>query len=171
MLQRCYMDLIIVVFAVGIVSLLLTVPLSLVGNLLAPKLRDWYSTTSQKRLRTRIESLSNQLSESEREWTFTEAEWAQYRITTQAIAVLCVLANCAFASAFLIFLVTDRLLFTRTHMLHSGEMVFLPCLGYTISLLYYRFVSRSQEWHRRMRTDQGREELKQQLAHLTAKLT
>ena len=41
-------------FAVGMLALLLAVPLSVVANLLTPKLRNWYSTTSLKRVEKRL---------------------------------------------------------------------------------------------------------------------
>lgn len=52
---------------VSICALILAIPLSIVGNLLTPKLRDWYSTTSEKRLQARIAKLNSQLKESEQE--------------------------------------------------------------------------------------------------------
>jgi hypothetical protein len=70
---------------IGVSALILTVPLTIVGNLLTPKLRDWYSTTSEKRLRARIATLTSQLVQSAREWTFTTVEWLQYKTNARAI--------------------------------------------------------------------------------------
>jgi hypothetical protein len=39
------------------------------------KLRDWYSTRTQNKLRQRIADLEARLERSEKEWTFTPAEW------------------------------------------------------------------------------------------------
>jgi len=85
-------------YFLSIILFVLSFPLGIVGNLLAPKLRDWYATTSQMRLRARIDFLSNELRKSEQLWTFSEAEWAQFRTRTRAIQMFCIIAGCVFWS-------------------------------------------------------------------------
>jgi hypothetical protein len=63
---------------IGVAALILAVPLAIIANLLTPRVRDWYSTTSQRRLRNRIAALGKRLEDSECGWTFTPAEWETY---------------------------------------------------------------------------------------------
>ncbi len=83
-----------VALTVSVVALFLTIPLSIVGNLLTPRVRTWYSTTNQKRLLNRIEQLQYRLFQTHREWTFSPAEWEMYRFT--AVTVLSVIAFITF---------------------------------------------------------------------------
>lgn len=62
--------------AVGIVALFLAVPLTILGNILTPHVREWYSTTSSKRLQRRIAQIEATLSLAKTAWTFTQPEWA-----------------------------------------------------------------------------------------------
>jgi hypothetical protein len=84
------MDLNKIGLAVGVLAFILAIPLAVIANLLTPKVRDWYSTTSLKRINRRLIELAVRLKTSEGLWTFTPAEWEIYRAgfrRTQASAI------------------------------------------------------------------------------------
>jgi hypothetical protein len=60
-------------------AVFLAIPLSVVANLLTPRVQSWYGTTSQTRLRKRLRKLEVELLISEQGWTFTPSEWAAYK--------------------------------------------------------------------------------------------
>ena len=60
---------------ITVLAVVLAVPLSVVANLVTPKIRDWYSSTSEKRLRRRITELELKLRSYEIEWVFSPADW------------------------------------------------------------------------------------------------
>jgi hypothetical protein len=51
---------------VGIASFLLAVPLAVLANILTPKVRDWWASTSQKRRARRYKQLGTQISNYEK---------------------------------------------------------------------------------------------------------
>jgi hypothetical protein len=57
-----------------LVALFLTLPLAIIGTLLAPKVEDWMAATSKRSLATRIEYLEAQIAEMEKEPPLTEPE-------------------------------------------------------------------------------------------------
>src|ERR1700678_1516272 len=59
-----------------VVAVALAVPLSVAANLLTPRIRDWYSTTTQRRLRKRLSALEQEYEDVENEplWSRAEAE-------------------------------------------------------------------------------------------------
>jgi hypothetical protein len=61
------------------VAVLLSIPLSVLANILTPKIRDWWTAhTGQPRLNKRIQALQHGLHVAEEEWCFTHAEWEIY---------------------------------------------------------------------------------------------
>lgn len=46
-----------VALVVSVAALVLTVPLAIAANLLTPRIRDWYSTTTNRRLTKRLAAL------------------------------------------------------------------------------------------------------------------
>src|ERR1700730_6723738 len=68
------MDLNTLALTISVVALALTVPLSIAGNLLTPRIRDWYSTTTSRRLKKRIEALERELESVKDQALFSGAE-------------------------------------------------------------------------------------------------
>jgi predicted PurR-regulated permease PerM len=171
-----------IALVISIAALVLALPLGIVGNILTPKLRDWYSTTSQKRLRARIATLSAQLAKSEQQWTFTEAEWAQFKTNAIAIVIFCLLAICVFCVTVvitaLISTLGDRLFAlldkNRPPRIHGFLSVFaltiFSFIGYSLSVAFVFYLKNASSTHLLMHTTEGREKLKKQIAQLTAKL-
>ncbi len=61
---------------VSCLALLLSTPLSILGNILTPKVRDWWAVnTGRQRLEKRIRTLQEKLRVTEESWCFTDAEW------------------------------------------------------------------------------------------------
>jgi len=50
---------------IGILAIVLTIPLSLVANLMTPSIKNWWAARSTASLRKRIDKLENQLAEYE----------------------------------------------------------------------------------------------------------
>lgn len=87
------MNLTTIGFVVTVLAVLLAVPLSVAANLLTPKVRDWYSTTSQKRLKKRLAALKPQLALATLAWTFTPAEWALFVSNFRATVFLLTISH------------------------------------------------------------------------------
>ena len=69
-------------FILSCLALILAVPLSVLGNVLTPKIRDWWAAnTGQQRLNKRIQALQEKLYVAESDWCFTHAEWEIYEET------------------------------------------------------------------------------------------
>jgi len=64
---------------VSCVALFLTIPFAIFGNILTPKVRDWWAAnTGRQRLEKRIRTLQEKLRIAEESWCFTDAEWEIY---------------------------------------------------------------------------------------------
>jgi hypothetical protein len=79
------MDVNKIALVLAIVALILMYPVGVFANLTSPRIRDWYSTRSQKGLRERIVELEQRLERSRSTWTFTPAEEEMYRLSRSAL--------------------------------------------------------------------------------------
>jgi hypothetical protein len=166
------MDLNKIGLAVGVLALMLAIPLAVVANLLTPRVREWYSTTSSKRLKQRIAELEEKLGQSEQEWTFTQGEWAVFSqgfvagssILT-SIALLCTFLGLAIAAT----------IKTLIHVVHGKIDIILLLLlalnGYSTSMFFaIRLLTRrSRAWE--LHTTMGRDYLSHEVERLRAILT
>jgi hypothetical protein len=163
------MDLNRIGFAVGIIALFLAIPLAIVANLLTPLVRDWYSTSSQRRLHERLAKLQERLRSSEQGWTFTPAEWQIYR-DTGLIARIALAAFHGIFTIVLLLLILYRDVLRTTIKTHSTwnywELVLLVLLMYSFNIfLAIRFLRRYDR-SRTMHSTIGREDLTKEIARL-----
>jgi hypothetical protein len=64
---------------VSCLAFFLAIPLSILGNILTPRVRDWYAANAgRQRLEKRISTLQGKLHIAEESWCFTDAEWEIY---------------------------------------------------------------------------------------------
>jgi len=177
------MDMNKVSLIIGTSALILAVPLSIVGNLLTPKLRDWYSATSEKKLQARIAALMRQLRQSEQEWTFTTVEWIQYRTNARAIQTFFWLFGCIFMSVILTIEIltlelTDYITklgknapFSNHGLIATAVVISIgPFVGNLLVGAFLNPQKANYQENRLMHSNEGREELRRQIAHLSTKL-
>jgi hypothetical protein len=153
------MDLNKIGLMVGILALMLAIPLAVVANLLTPRVREWYSTTSSKRLKKRIAQLEEKLRQSGQEWTFSQAEWETFdqgfiaaTATFISLALLCTFLGLAIAST----IQTLRHVMSRIDSLFLLILVFV---GYLLNMMYLArlTIKRSRAWE--LHTPMGRDGL------------
>lgn len=80
------MDLTKLAIWISILSFVLAPALSIVANLITPKIERWWSMTTLARLERRITKLKAELDEWSRTWHFTPAEW-EIRNTQLVVAL------------------------------------------------------------------------------------
>ncbi|PYV64335.1 MAG: hypothetical protein DMG97_35175 [Acidobacteria bacterium] len=141
---------------IGLLAFLLAVPLAVVANLLTPSVRDWYSTTSQKRLRRRLAQLQERARKMQTEWLFTPAEWATYGATSQGNTLIGFGMNSMY-SFILVPLIVFRHDLQQLHMLHSPRIIFwgfiaMVAVSYVFNLRTFRQELRSYAAHREIHT-------------------
>ena len=176
------MDLNKVALAISFIALILTFPLGIAATLLAPKMRDWYGTTSENRLRERISNLKDRLSRSEQQWTFSPAEWLQYRIGIRTTRYFCIIAICLFLATIplsaLLLVMNEHLrellhrppMSIRVEKLSILVLQFFPFLGYGVSSVRLYLIWVGYRDHRWMHTFEGRQETSEEILKLSAKL-
>lgn len=182
------MDLTKLGLILAIILFVLSFPLGIVGNLLAPKLGDWYSTSSQRKLRARIRVLRDRLNECER-WTFTDAEWFQHETQTRFFRRLYLLIYYACLGIWLILLVPSHH-FTKTEVPFSWSSLFafqqfdsssfeawntvgevgLWMMLVGLAALWCSATTQFRRRYARLHTPFGRAELSKQIADLESKL-
>jgi hypothetical protein len=85
---------------VAIVAILLAIPLSVLANLLTPRIQNWWSQRSAKSLRSRIHKLQQELAEYQPYALIDEASaytlWGIFMISTMCLLLIRLLAAVAF---------------------------------------------------------------------------
>ena len=159
----------------AIVALVLMYPVAIVANITSPKIHNWYSTTSRRRLSRRIAELELRLQESQREWTFTPAEWqildTEHR-TSVIVGVGVLMLMICLLSVLNFGMETWRVWSRHSGISIPSERWLFAIVGLTASsgylLILAGFMS-SNALHRErrdMHTNQGREDLREQIAEL-----
>jgi hypothetical protein len=156
------------------IAIILAVPLSVVANLLTPRLQSWYSTTSSKRLKKRMLFLESELRASEQKWTFTASEWVAYkagfaRFTSQ-FAVMAILCNLLMGGILIGLTLYERSFGER---LHLGKQLLVPAISLgsaVICLVMMIFITvhegREFAKNRSMHSAEGREAIRKEISKL-----
>jgi hypothetical protein len=174
------------------IAIILAIPLSVVANLLTPRLQSWYSTTSQKRAKKRLGVLEAKLQASEQEWSFTPSEWVMYKTSffqsQSAFYGVTALFLFALTAAGLGVELTDvqlsflRMLNVPLHKVEGLDLrplSELPFQGAIVfSFLAYCGVTVIAFWsqrtffkNRELHSEEGREQIRKEIRKLTLKLS
>jgi hypothetical protein len=147
---------------IGVLALLLAVPLAVIANLLTPRVRDWYSTSSRSRIRKRLTEIESRLHVAESSWTFTPGEFASYRAHYDTIRIISsgVHGGC---SAILFGTAAYARFFQKDQVFGIELVAFSTFVS---NLIYYIGFLRTYRCNREQHTRIGREELKQELERL-----
>jgi hypothetical protein len=153
-----------------IIGIILAIPLSVVANLITPYVREWWSTTSQERLNHRIDRLRILLKEFEQSWTFTEQEWVIVRnlaVYTQVVLTFLELVFLCFACT--VMFVQEPLVRLFGHFRPTFISIMFMT-GYLATGLFSLLIARKRNEMRRMHTEPGRRDLREELNKLEAAL-
>jgi hypothetical protein len=165
-------------FIIGMLALLLAIPLAVAANLLTPTVRNWYSTTSLKRLNKRIAALDYKIGVAQIQWTFTPAEWECYRANHRTGTSVIVSAIGGFYLLLVVFVVGFGMFHYLTGNNSGFRMLNLPakllvgfCIlfaGVAVWNLGYLWgssrVAYDANYH--LHTDEGRQDMKWELERL-----
>jgi len=118
---------------IGVLALLLAIPLSIIANLITPKIKDWWATTSDHRRETRIAKLQLAVTEI---GVFRSAEFRQEMFLFGVRWLVTGLLS----MTSLIFMVFSDVLFLSASLDHA--LPIFPFLGFHITLpvvVLYRY--------------------------------
>ncbi|HEX6822686.1 MAG TPA: hypothetical protein VF123_11560 [Candidatus Sulfotelmatobacter sp.] len=171
------MDINKVALMLAIAALILAIPLSIAGNLLTPIVRDWYSTSSFRRLNRRIEQLTITLKQSQASWVFTPAEWEMYvlgfirnQVICYALVAVMYLVLGISSVAVGIYQQTHLGFRLRTLPSSDRQVLLMATIGSLVVVLTI-VVTAQLEWlrfnkNRRMHTTEGWHRIKQEIDRL-----
>jgi hypothetical protein len=159
---------------IGLLALFLAIPLSVVANLITPRLRDWYSTRSVIKLTRRILQLEEKLRKARQEWTFNPADlkiWESSINSESKISALLYVVLLGMCGATVIsrwyfnvwrYATVDRVLYVLVLVFWAGWILF-----YFFGWMGVVFENRETYT---MHTEDGREALRQRIEKLRSKL-
>jgi MFS family permease len=85
--------------SVGVLAFLLAIPMSIVANILTPKLRDWWASTSRARGLKRYRYLGREINKHEKSEDFEElAQFASMLTAALGFGIFCLFALALFDS-------------------------------------------------------------------------
>jgi hypothetical protein len=146
-----------------VVALFLTLPLAIIGTLLAPKVEDWFATMSQKSLAARIDKLDRKINQLDKEPLLTKTEDQIVKFLERAILSL----GYIFAILVIVIYQSTQIPFIiQPHLgLSMGDAIIISGI---FGLLIVGIVWPIRTW-RKERTKEYREALRGKINRLTLK--
>jgi hypothetical protein len=151
-------------------AIVLAIPLTILGNVLTPRVVEWYAKTTQGRLRKRIAKLEARLHASEAEWTFTKLEWEMYRTNNWLTRGTMGGFICLFATLAIFTLFSYRQLAQILGSSHARLFAVMVAFSYFLSYLIPWRMTRDRRSMRELHTDEGRQSLRKDIEGLRALL-
>jgi hypothetical protein len=151
---------------IGVAALVLAIPLAVIANLITPRVRDWWSTTSRTRLTRRISKIENTLHQSEHEWMFTPAQLEIYLLSHTTAIFTDMVMSIGCSSLALLLITSRELLLRAVSRPFLVLLIALPLLVSLTSIVHATFLTlrRSSVWG--LNTQVGRDALREELERL-----
>jgi nitrate reductase gamma subunit len=146
----------------------LAVPLAVIANLLTPRVRGWYGTTSYERTKKRLALLEKKLEKAKQEWLFTPAEWTTYHMVVLASMFVLLGFLIVFSTALLMELAAKKELLRLMSLSLYVQFLASAALGYLTVAGFFILSGRRASKTRQMHSEKGREEMEEEIIRLKA---
>jgi hypothetical protein len=156
---------------ITVLALVFAVPLSVAANLLTPLVRDWWGTTSDRRLQKRLDTLEKELAYANTEQLFNDAEVRILDIQLIIVVWVAFLFSIVFGAWILIFFAFEKVLlqFSNHVILYVANFL---CTAGNISCASNCFWAlRKVRLYETRYTESGRLKLSEKIARLKSKAT
>lgn len=150
-------------FVISTVALFLVFPSFLLANLVAPDIRDWFSTRSQKKLKERIADLEIRLRFAEDQRTFTPAGRSSARANF-VMGLIFGLVGLVVLASIILGMASGLLLSTHSKQLVLFELI--AKIGYFATLVFMVLLESTHRRRLEIHTTEGREKLRERIESL-----